>query len=70
MEELLVQQMEGKLLELMLGFRRDPLVGPVVVLGAGGIAAEIAHDYSVRLAPVEETPAPKRLRSILGDDEV
>ena len=63
-EELLVQQMEGKLLELMLGFRRDPLVGPVVVLGAGGIAAEIAHDYSVRLAPVDLEGAREMIEEV------
>lgn len=51
-DRLLVQQMEGRLLEMILGYRRDPLVGPVVVLGAGGIAAELADDYAVRLAPV------------------
>jgi succinyl-CoA synthetase beta subunit len=51
-EGLLIQQMETRLIELILGFRRDPLVGPTVLLGAGGIAAELAPDFAVRLAPV------------------
>jgi acyl-CoA synthetase (NDP forming) len=51
-EGLLVQQMESRLIELILGFRRDPLVGPTVLLGAGGIAAELSPDFAVRLAPV------------------
>lgn len=48
----LVQRMEKGLLELMLGFRHDPLVGPIVVLGAGGITAELTPDVSVSMAPV------------------
>lgn len=48
----LVQRMEKGLLELMIGFRHDPLVGPIVVLGAGGITAEITPDVSVSMAPV------------------
>ena len=49
---LLVQQMEGRLLELILGYRNDALVGPTVILGAGGITAEISPDFAIRLAPV------------------
>src|SRR3546814_20779544 len=29
----------------------DPLVGPIIMLGAGGIMAEVNRDFSVRLAP-------------------
>lgn len=49
---ILVQPMEDRLIELILGYRHDPLVGPTVLLGAGGIAAELAPDYALRLAPV------------------
>jgi acetate---CoA ligase (ADP-forming) len=48
----LVQRMQSKLIELILGFRYDPLVGPTVLLGAGGITAELSPDISLRLAPV------------------
>jgi acetate---CoA ligase (ADP-forming) len=48
----LVQGMESGLAEVIVGYRRDPEVGPVVMLGAGGIAAELKRDYSVRIAPV------------------
>lgn len=49
---ILVQQMTRGLGEVLLGFRRDPQVGPVVVLAAGGIHTEIYRDSILRLAPV------------------
>ena len=51
-EGLLVQQMQGRLLELILGYRNDALVGPTILLGAGGVTAELSPDFSLRLAPV------------------
>lgn len=48
----LVQAMEPRLLELILGYRNDPLVGPTIILGAGGITAELSPDFAIRLAPV------------------
>lgn len=53
----MVQRMEGRLLELILGYRHDPLVGPTIMLGAGGVAAELNPDYSLRLAPVSRAQA-------------
>ena len=52
LDGLLVQQMQGRLLELILGYRQDALVGPTVILGAGGMTAELSPDFSIRLAPV------------------
>ena len=48
--------MEKGLAEVILGFRRDPQVGPVVVLGAGGVLAEIYKDFALRIAPVGSKP--------------
>ena len=48
----LVQCMQSRLIELILGYRLDPLVGPTVLLGAGGVTAELVPDISLRLAPV------------------
>jgi acyl-CoA synthetase (NDP forming) len=47
----LVQQMERGLAELIVGFRRDPEIGPVVLLGMGGIAAELRKVVAIRVAP-------------------
>ncbi|ARP84270.1 acyl-CoA synthetase [Bordetella genomosp. 8] len=72
---ILVQAMEGRLLELILGYRLDPLVGPTIVLGAGGIAAELNPDFAIRLAPVgveearamiEEVRATRLVRGFRG----
>lgn len=48
----LVQPMARGLAEAILGFRRDPEVGPVVLLGAGGVLSELHRDVALRLAPV------------------
>ncbi|MGX9963337.1 acetate--CoA ligase family protein [Roseomonas sp. F4] len=50
---LLVQTMRKGLAEAILGFRRDPEVGPVVLLGAGGVLSELHRDIALRLAPVD-----------------
>ncbi len=54
---ILVQPMARGLGEAILGFRRDPEVGPVVLLGAGGVLAELHRDVALRLAPVDEVEA-------------
>jgi acyl-CoA synthetase (NDP forming) len=60
----LVQRMERGLGEVILGYRRDPEVGPVVMLGMGGIAAEIKRSYRVRLAPVSYETAMEMIQEI------
>ncbi|MGG5808956.1 acetate--CoA ligase family protein [Falsiroseomonas sp. CW058] len=50
---ILVQPMAKGLAEAILGFRRDPEVGPVVLLGAGGVMSELHRDVALRLAPVD-----------------
>ncbi len=50
--------------EMILGAKRDPVFGPVVVVGLGGIFAEILEDVSVRPAPVDEAEAMDMLRSL------
>jgi acetyltransferase len=47
--------------ELLLGVRRDPVFGPLVVLGAGGVDADIHDDIAIRLAPVTGEEAASML---------
>jgi acyl-CoA synthetase (NDP forming) len=51
-EEVLVQPMTKGLAEVLVGYRVDPEAGPIIMLAAGGIWAEVARDRSIRLAPV------------------
>lgn len=49
----LVQKMErGGVAEALIGYRLDPSMGPMVMLGAGGTLAEILDDTTMRVAPV------------------
>lgn len=61
---ILVQPMEARLIEMILGYRDDPLVGPTVLLGAGGIAAELSPDYAIRLAPVSVEEARRMIAEV------
>ena len=63
---ILVQRMEKGLAEVILGFKRDPQVGPVVVLGIGGVLAEIYKDFAARLAPVSVEEAAKMIEQVKG----
>ena len=63
---ILVQRMEQGLPEVILGFKRDPQVGPVVVLGIGGVLAEIYKDFAARLAPVSVEDAAKMIEQVKG----
>lgn len=61
-----VQEMVKGLGEAIVGFRRDPRVGPVVVVGVGGILAEVYGDVSVRPAPVDLTIARAMIAEVKG----
>jgi acetate---CoA ligase (ADP-forming) len=65
-EGILVQRMEKGIAELIVGYKRDPQVGPVVVLGIGGVLAEIYKDFAVRLAPVSVEDANAMIDEVKG----
>ncbi|MBR0680192.1 acetate--CoA ligase family protein [Roseomonas eburnea] len=60
----LVAPMHRGLAEVILGYRRDPEVGPVVMLGMGGVVAELKRSYCVRLAPVSEATAMEMIAEL------
>ncbi len=62
----LVQAMVRGLAEALLGFRDDPLLGPIVVLGAGGRLAEVYRDVATRVAPVGTDIAHEMIREVKG----
>jgi acyl-CoA synthetase (NDP forming) len=50
--------------ELIAGVSRDPVFGPVVMVGMGGIYAEVLRDVAVQAAPVSQGEALSMIRSL------
>ena len=50
--------------ECILGVQRDPVFGPVVMFGLGGILVEALRDVSFRLAPFDKAEAHRMIDSI------
>jgi len=63
-KKFLIQKMEKGISEIILGYRVDELVGPIVVIGSGGILSEIYNDKSIRMAPVDITEAKKMIKEV------
>ncbi|MGH8746971.1 MAG: acetate--CoA ligase family protein, partial [Burkholderiales bacterium] len=63
---ILVQVMESGLAEAIVGYRDDPLVGPLALVGAGGVLAEIYHDVVLALAPVSVEEAEEMIARVKG----
>ncbi len=63
-KKFLIQKMEKGISEIILGYRVDELVGPIVVIGSGGILSEIYDDKSIRIAPVDITEAKKMIKEV------
>ncbi len=65
-EGVLVQEMVGRGVEIMLGVARDPVFGPVIVAGLGGVHVEALRDLAYRVAPVTRAQAHEMLRELRG----
>jgi hypothetical protein len=63
---LLVEAMASPGVELILGLRRDPQFGPAVLVGLGGVLAEVLDDVSVRLVPIDVATAEAMLDGLRG----
>ena len=63
-EGLLVAPMLRGGTELIAGISRDPVFGPVVMVGMGGIYAEVLRDVAVQPAPVSQAQALAMIRSL------
>ncbi|MCH1559325.1 MAG: acetate--CoA ligase family protein [Alphaproteobacteria bacterium] len=63
-KKFLMQKMEKGLTEIILGYRIDELVGPIVMIGSGGVMSEIFDDKSIRIAPVEMSDAMEMIKEV------
>jgi len=58
---LLQEMVEG--IEVIIGAHLDPLFGPIILVGAGGILVELVRDVACRLLPV----GPQDARGMIGE---
>jgi acetyltransferase len=74
-EGILVEAMQQKRYELLIGSKKDPIFGPVIVFGMGGVAVEVFKDTNVGLPPlnmalamrlIEDTKIFKLLKGYRG----
>jgi acetyl coenzyme A synthetase (ADP forming)-like protein len=62
----LVQAMAPAGIEMFVGATRDPVFGPAIAFGTGGIQLELWHDVVVRLAPLGPADATRMIDSVRG----
>jgi acyl-CoA synthetase (NDP forming) len=53
-------------IEVIVGAKRDPRFGPVVLVGFGGVLADLIADTAVDLAPVDRDAARDLLARLRG----
>jgi acetyltransferase len=61
-----VYKMVRSEVEVAIGAKRDPIFGPVIMFGLGGIYIELLKDFQLRLAPVSLEEAKNMIKGIKG----
>ncbi len=62
-EGFLIEKMESGI-ELLIGSTQDPMFGPILAFGLGGIYVEILKDVVFRLIPIEQEDATEMISEI------
>jgi acetyltransferase len=62
----LLQKMVSVGREVILGGKRDPSFGPVVLFGLGGIYVEVFQESSIRVAPINRFDAEEMISELKG----
>ena len=66
MEGVVIQPMISEGIEVMVGVADDPLFGPLIAFGLGGIHVEILGDVCFRVNPLTDKDAAQMVRQIRG----
>ena len=66
MEGVLVQPMLAGGTEVMVGAKLDPVFGPLIAFGLGGVHVEVLGDVCFRVAPLTDVDAMEMIRGIRG----
>ncbi|BCJ85613.1 acetate--CoA ligase family protein [Effusibacillus dendaii] len=61
-----VQTMADKDIEIIIGMKRDPVFGPTVLFGLGGIFVELIKDISLRVYPFTDQDVGTMIKEIKG----
>ena len=62
----LVQEMLTEGIEVIAGISQDPVFGPVIMFGLGGVWVEALADVSLRIAPLDYQDAAEMIGEIRG----
>ena len=65
-EKFLVDQMEEKSVEIIIGLVQDPTFGLSIMVGIGGIYTELYEDVSFRVIPIDRYDAEEMIEEIKG----
>ena len=61
---IMVQKMHHFGRETIIGFKRDPVFGPLVMFGLGGIYVEVLKDVAFRIAPLNAREAEAMIHEV------
>ncbi len=64
LRQVLVQPMVSEGVEVLIGVEHEPVFGPLVVFGLGGVATDVLDDYTARLAPLTDLDAAEMVRAV------
>lgn len=63
-EKILIEEMEKKGIEIIIGVTKDEFFGKVIMVGIGGIFTEIYKDVSFRKIPINKNDANEMLMDL------
>ena len=64
LKRVLVQPMIADGVEVFIGVVQEPVFGPLVVFGLGGVATEVLGDHAARLTPLTDTDADELIHAV------